>query len=158
MTQRIQEPAAAVFGGRRFTSVPPAELSVGQELRYMQLYAKSGLGDLTLQEGEDPRAFALRIVDELTAAGIVLEMLGSLLLPEDKEPKDWTPEMGKATAAFLSSLTGEENRAAVRAHVLTLVLDFFEAGLISFWSSRRSSAGTATQPLPERSQAIPSVH
>ena len=160
MTQRTQEPAAAVFGGRRFYGIEPGAMTVGQQLHYHRLYAQSGLKNLSLEDGEEPSDFAVRILNELLAAGIVLQMLGTLLLPEGKTAKDWTPAMSEETAAYLSGLTSSEDMAAVQAHVLTVVLDFFEHGLTSVFSSRKSSTGTKSrQPRPSRrASTIPSVH
>jgi LDH2 family malate/lactate/ureidoglycolate dehydrogenase len=73
----------------------------------------------------NPLAIGLPREDE---PPLVLDFATSIV-PEGKVPKDWKPEMAEETGAFLLSLTGEENVAAIQDRVLTLMLRFFEAGL-----------------------------
>jgi hypothetical protein len=59
----------------------------------------------------------------------------------------WTPELGEETAKFLGSLHTGEDKAKIRSLVLTLVLDFFESGIISSWTTETSSSEAI--PIPE---------
>lgn len=138
MTPQKDSPQGITIGGRRFMAVQEGTLR--HDLRYMELVSQLGLQSLQMREGEAPEEFAVRLLGELVAAGVVLELLGTLLIPEGRSAEEWTPEMAGETAAFFSGLTKPEDKAAVHAQVITLVLDFFERGMVALWTSRRSSS------------------
>jgi hypothetical protein len=135
-----------VIGGLRL--VPVTDGTLEHDLHYMRLYTKAGLGDLTQGEAEAPEEFAKRILGALLAGGVVLEMLGTLFVPEDVDPAAWTPEMAQRTAKVLGAMRDAEAKKQIEAYIAGVVIDFFERGLVSFWkSSARSSRGEG-QPAP----------
>ena len=81
--------------------------------------------------------------------GAVLKLLGCLLVPEElvrkrsrfavgrrAEPAElWTPAIGEETAEFLGGLREPKDKTKIQALVLSLLLSFFESGVVSLWTS-----------------------
>lgn len=114
--------------------------TVQHDLWLMQRATESGLATARKWSGETDDAFAARMMEMAIKSGLILEMLGGLLLPEGKGPEDWTPDMATSTAAFLGAVTEPEEKKKVNGLILSLLIDFFSAGLSSSESSQRSSA------------------
>lgn len=130
-----------VLGGRVFLEVGNSTLE--QDLTIRPLIRKAGLDDAVLHEGEEPGAFALRVLDTALESRAVLQLLGCLLVPEElatsSEPgMSWTPEIGQETARFLGDLTTQDDKAQVRQLIQTLISAFFENGITSLWNSKTS--------------------
>jgi len=132
-----------VIGGRTFLTV--RESTVAQDFHFLGLVSRAGIDRITMGENEQPEDFARRLMELAVRSGAVLELMGCLILPEDHAPKDgepgeaWTLEMCKETARFLGGLKSEEDKAAIRGLVLSLLISFFESGIVSLWSSKTSS-------------------
>lgn len=130
------------LGGRHFALV--GDSTIEQDLIILSLIRKAGLDEVMLEEGETPQAFALRILDVAIQSGAVMELLGCLLIPEDRtagamEPGDaWTPEIGQETSRFIAELRDPADKAKVKALILSLLVSFFDRGIASLWSSRTS--------------------
>ena len=137
MTPRNETPQVVTIGGRSFMAVQEGTLR--HDLHYMELVSKMGLQSLQMRTEEAPEEYAVRLLGELVRAGAVLEMLGTLLLPVGKRPDEWTPAMAAETADFFAGLTNPADKAAVQGQVITLLLDFFERGMVGLWTSRKSS-------------------
>ena len=136
-----------VLGGRTFLSV--TESTVEHDLYFHGLAGRAGL---RFEKGEDESAedFAARILEETVQSGKALELLGCLLVPQEVGVEGWTPEEARKTAAFIGQLRGEEDKACVRALILSLLISFFGCGLASIWTSPKSSGGaTAASRQPE---------
>ena len=136
------------LGGRTFTKLASGS-TVQHDLWLMQRATESGLAGARKWSGETDDAFAARMLEMALKSGLVLEMLGGLLLPEGKGPEDWTPDMALSTAAFLGAITEPQEKRKVNALILSLLIDFFSAGLSSSANSRRSSA--QAQPETDKS-------
>lgn len=124
------------IGGLRLRPVKDGTLE--HDLHYMQLYAKAGLREVEQESGETPEAFSTRVLGRLFAAGVVLEMLGTLLIPEDMDSEKWTPAIAQDTARKLGAMRDPEVKKQIEGFIAHLVLDFFERGLVSFWKSSPS--------------------
>jgi hypothetical protein len=131
MTERV------VLGGRTFVSV--TESTVEHDLYFHGLAGRAGLRFEKL-ERESPEDFAARILEETVQSGKTLELLGCLLVPDEIGTECWTPEEARKTAVFIGQLRGEEDKARVRALILSLLIGFFGCGLASIWTSPRSSS------------------
>lgn len=145
------------IGGRTF--LPLRESTVEQDFRFLALVKRARIDEVVMQPGESPEVFARRLLEVTIESGAILDLLGCLLIPEDKAPQDrdpgevWTPEMGQETARFLGQLRDPKDKAEVRGLVLSLLVSFFESGIVSLWTSTTSSAEAI--PNPKDSPAHP---
>ena len=142
------------LGGRTFLTV--AESTVEQDFHFLSLVKRARIDEITMQPGETPEAFARRLLEATVESGAILELLGCLLVPEEAAPTDrdpgevWTRQMGQETARFLGQLRSPEDKATVRSLVLSLLVSFFESGIVSLWTSKTSCEGAI--PDPEKNQ------
>jgi hypothetical protein len=141
-----------LIGGRRFLQVPSEDLTVGQHLHYERLVAAAGFRDLPSGPGESPEAYGQRLLAEMLRHGdVLLQLIGTVLIPHGRTPKEWTPDMARETALFLSTLPGEENLRQIHQLVAVLYLDFFGHGL----ASSKSSTSSRGEDRPETEVFIP---
>ena len=142
------------IGGRTF--LPLRESTVEQDFRFLALIKRARIDEVVMEPGESPEVFARRLLEVTIESGAILDLLGCLLIPEDIAPRDrnpgevWTPEVGQATAQFLGQLRDPKDKAEVRSLVLSLLVSFFESGIVSLWTSTTSS--TEAIPNPENKQ------
>lgn len=145
------------ISGRTF--LPLRESTVEQDFRFLSLVGRAKIDEVVMQPGESPEVFARRLLEVTIESGAILDLLGCLLIPEDKASCDrdpgevWTPEMGQETARFLGQLRDPKDKAEVRGLVLSLLVSFFESGIVSLWTSTTSSAEAI--PNPKGSPAHP---
>jgi len=141
-----------VLGGRTFLTV--RESTVEQDFRFLALVKRARIDEITLQPGESPEAFARRLLEATVESGAILDLLGCLLVPEEAAPRDrdpgeaWTREMGEETARFLGRLREPPDKARIRSLVLSLLVSFFESGIVSLWTSTTSSGETIPNTTP----------
>lgn len=161
----VREPGAApaaaeayTLGGREF--VVTTESTIAQDLWAMRLIEVSGLNRPTMLRGEDPEAFARRIVAEAVGRIDVCELLGAILIPAGTTPEDWTPQVARETAAHIAGLRDPEAKAVVTSLVASLMFDFFAKGLATCEISSSSpasgsDASGAVQASPSPRPASP---
>jgi len=142
------------LGGRKLRAIKTS--TVAHDVWMMARVADAGIRQVTMLPGETPEAFATRLTGELASSGQVLNLLGGILIFEDREDLDWTPAMAAETAAFLGSLTEPADKQMVLSQVASLVAGFFEAGLTSFTTSP-SYSGSAAGGQPASNQISPTV-
>ncbi len=139
-----------VLGGRTFLAI--RESTVEQDFRFLALIGRARIDEITMAQGENPEDFARRLLETTIESGVILDLLGCLLVPEDVTPRDrdpgeaWTPEIGRQTAQFLGQLKDPKDKAEVRSLVLSLLVSFFESGIVSLWSSTTSSSEAIPEP------------
>ena len=110
------------IGGRTF--LPLRESTVEQDFRFLALVKRARIDEVVMQPGENPEAFARRLLEVTIESGAILDLLGCLLIPEDIAPRDrnpgevWTPEVVQATAQFHGQLRDPKDKAEVRSLVL----------------------------------------
>lgn len=131
-----------VLGGRTFLSV--TDSTVEHDLYFHGIAGRAGLR-FEKRDGESVEEFAARILEETVQSGKALDLLGCLLVPEEIGVDGWTPEEARKTATFIGQLRGEEDKARVRALILSLLIGFFGCGLASISTSPRSSSGRPDQ-------------
>jgi len=136
------------LGGRSFVQMTK-DSTVQHDLWLMQRSTEAGLAGAQIWSGETPEAFAQRLLEMAIKSGVALELLGGLLVPEGTLPEQWTPEMAAETTLHLGRISVAEEKQAIYRLILTLLIDFFAAGLIS---SVRSRSSSADQPK-EKTQA-----
>ena len=125
------------------------DLTVGQHLHYDQLVTTAGLRETTREPGESEKAFEERLLGKMLACGdLILELIGTMIIPEGQEPKHWTPKMARETADFIATLSGDENLQQVHTLFAHVYLDFFARGLSSP-SSTTYFSSDGEQPEPE---------
>ena len=145
------------LGGRTF--LPLRESTVEQDFRFLALIKRARVDEVVMQPGESPEAFARRLLEVTIESGVILDLLGCLLVPEDVAPRDrdpgevWTPQVGEETARFLGQLRDPRDKAEVRSLVLSLLVSFFENGIVSLWTSPTSCVEAI--PNPESNQMPP---
>jgi hypothetical protein len=127
-----------VLGGRPFVAL--TETTVEHDLYFHGLAGRAGLRFEKWEE-ESAEEFAGRILEEVIQSGQTLDLLGCLLVPKEIGVEGWSPEEGRKTAAFIGQLRGDEDKARVRALILSLLIGFFGCGLASIRTSPRSSSG-----------------
>lgn len=161
-----EAPEKHALGGRTFLTV--RESTVEQDFRFLALVKRARIDEVTIQPGEIPEAFARRLLEATVESGAILDLLGCLLVPEEAAPRDrdpgeaWTREMGEETARFLGSLRSPADKATVRSLVLSLLVSFFDSGIVSLWTSTTSSGEaipntTPTPPSPGATDPGPSL-
>ena len=128
------------------------EGTVQHDIFLTALLKRSGVGNVVKNPDEDPLDYAHRLIDEALASGLILEILGGLLIPEDllhgQDPIDvWTPQIAQQTTAFLGSLRERADKDQIRGLVLTALVGFIRGGAVSLMSFATSSA-TTTPPPP----------
>ena len=145
------------LGGRSFLTVQDA--TVEQDFLFLELIHNAHIDRIVLSEGEDAAEFSERILGALVGDGAVLKLLGCLLVPAAAPTRrlgfrrdttiTWTPELGAETARFLGGLKSPEDKAKIRALVLTLLVHFFENGIVSLWTTKTSSGEAIPDPDQE---------
>ena len=116
-----------ILGGRTFLTI--TDSTVEQDFHFLALTSRAHIDKITLQPDESPEAFGRRLLELTVKSGLVLELLGCLLVPQQDtvtgaEPGEaWTREIGEATAIFLGQLKAG---LAPFLHVDQLVEDLLE--------------------------------
>jgi len=141
-----------VLGGRTFLTVH--ESTVEQDFHFLALVKRARIDEIVMERGEAPETFARRLLETTIESGAILDLLGCLLVPEEAAPRDhdpgeaWTREMGEETARFLGGLRDPTDKATIRCLVLSLLVSFFESGIVSLQTSTTSSGEAIPPPTP----------
>jgi len=125
------------IGGKRFRVVQDG--TAERDHFVIQYAGKVGLREVAMLEAEDPEAFAHRLLYQLVDAGVVFELLGGILIPDELEDSEWTLELARSTAAHLRRCHLPEDKATINAAIGCLIQDFFVRGVSSLVSSRTVS-------------------
>lgn len=128
-----------VLGGRAFRGVPEG-ITIRHDHWLMSRLKSAGLGELKRELGETARAYAERLLSFLVVSDRALELAGGLLLPAEIAPKDWTPDVAKATTEFIGGLTAPEDHETMKLVLMSMLIPFFKRELDSLTSSEPSSA------------------
>lgn len=143
------------LGDRDFEVV--SKSTIEWDVTLLMLLQGCGLADVSMHEGEDAEQLAFRVFRTLMSSGAVFEILACVLVPAGTDPYAWTPTLMKETSAFIRKLHTEEDKAAIRSQIVSLVAGFFQHGLLSISTSRSSftrSAEETTTSSPPTSPAI----
>jgi len=139
------------LGGRTFEVI--GESTVEHDFTFMGIARKVGLDRPALLDNESVEEFAVRLLGDLLASGLALDLLGCLLIPEGIRSEDWTPEIGQETANFLGRLSSPAEKDKVRSLTLAALVDFFESGL-AFSIASETSSGTSPREAKPGSMQI----
>lgn len=135
------------IGGRRYREVREGSVHLNMWVGG-RLHA-AGFTQPTMQPGESADQFARRTLGELQASGAWLSLIAGLLLPEGVKDLDWTPEIAEDTAAHIKRQPADgEAWKAVQSATLSVLLHFFENGLLSVWTSPSASGASGGEPSP----------
>lgn len=132
------------IGGAKY--FPNRAWSMACELWMMRELRRAGLDQFERVEGETPEALIGRITLKGIESGAVLLLLGGFLLPEGARSEDWTPAMAEVTAAALGRVVAKDDKTIVSAAFATMLIFFFQSGLVSLKTSPSSS--NAPPPPP----------
>lgn len=154
MREGTREAEKHLLGGRTFLTM--RESTVEQDFHFLALVKRSRIDEIVMERGETPEIFARRLLETTVESDAILDLLGCLLVPEEVAPRDrdpgeaWTREMGDETARFLGGLRDPTDKATIRSLVLSLLVSFFESGIVSLRTSTTSSGEAIpnTKPTP----------
>jgi len=134
------------IGGRMF--VPVKNSTIEHDFWLMAHIRGAGLDRIAIEEGEPPEDFAVRLLGEVINSGRIFPILGGLFLPEKISSVDWTPEIADETASFLKKISDSQDKLEIQRQVISLLISFFQSGLVSLTISRKSS-GTGPEGAPD---------
>jgi hypothetical protein len=144
------------IGGQKWRAVKRS--TIEHDFWLMKHIREAGLNAVHLRPGEKPEDFAVRLLHEVIGSGKAFTLLGGMLLPDGVPDEHWTPERAEQTAAFMRGLAADEDKAAVKSAIISLLTGFFEAGLASSDTSDTASVSQpASEPQPPQSIAAPVV-
>lgn len=129
--------------GRKFKPVKNGTFA--HDIWITRKVREAGMSNVGLEEGETQDEFIDRFAARLWESGALLEILGGLLMPSDIEPKDWTPEMAKATSDFFGNVTEDESKKFLRMQAGGVLFYFFATALSSSKTSTKSGPVTGTE-------------
>jgi len=141
--------AKVEIGGRSFE--PVTETTALHDFWVMKQVRATGLALAAQRPDESYEDFAVRLCGEIAESGKAFLLIGALLVPEGREPLEWTPEMAEETARFLEGMTSLKDKNQIFTLTAQLMLGFFGSGLLSFETSKPSSA-SARATLSEESE------
>lgn len=140
------------LGGRDFQ--PVVNSTIEHDYWLMARIRRAGLDRVTINPGEVPDEFVIRVLRETIDSGQVFELLGGMLMPADKLGADWTPDMAQATGEFLKGLTKPDDKQIVNASVMSMLSGFFESGLASLVTSPKYSPDETSPPAKPSASAV----
>ncbi len=137
------------IGGQKWRAVKRS--TIEHDFWLMKHIREAGLDAVRIAPGEKPEEFAVRLLHEVIGSGKAFVLLGGMLLPDGVPDEHWTPERAEQTAAFVRGLATDEDKAAVKSAIISLLTGFLEAGLRSYADSATASTA-GSQPQPEQPQ------
>lgn len=136
--KEIETKSASVeVAGRRFTAV--SDTSFEQDIWIMQLLQESGLRQMAEKfnvVSDDLSNVSQEVIIAAFRSGKLFQLLGAVMVEDGKE---WTLESAKANADFFAKLTSREDKNAMRASIVSVILGFFVSGLLALGTSETSS-------------------
>ena len=142
------------IGGRAF--VPVKNSTIEHDFWLMAHIRGAGLDRIAIEEGEAPDDFAVRFLGEVISSGRIFPILGGLFLPEKIASIDWTPEVAEETVALLKKVSDPEDKTQIQRQVISLLISFFQSGLVSLRISQRS-LGTGPQSTSDSGSGARSI-
>jgi len=145
MTPRAEATKPIPLGGRLFRA---ARSTTAERDDYLAgRIALSGVKNVTKEDGESPVDYVERLLGHLQASGYVDAMIGGLLTPLEIDDLEWTPAIAAETAAYAGQLHEPKDKEQRNVVLLTLLLDFFVAGMSSSAASSVSSEADENHPV-----------
>jgi hypothetical protein len=136
--------ATRTIGGINYREL--TETTMEQDDAILREVRTVGIDSLQQNEGESIEEYVGRALSALIEGGEAFRILGCFLVPEDKE---WSRALALETADAFRKATNPDDKAALRAALLPILLSFFVAGLTSVATSRSYSTllrGIVGQP------------
>jgi len=134
------------LGKRKFRAIENS--TVEHDFTVMQLLAKAGLDSAAQQQGESYDDFAVRLLSQIIGSDHAFDLIGAFIIPEGTPDQDWIPQTGIDTARFVQKLIAHEDKLQIRQLVVTLLVGFCQAGLLSFAASQNASTEETAAPRP----------
>lgn len=135
------------IGGQKWRAVKRS--TIEHDFWLMKHIREAGLDALRIQPGEKPEEFAVRLLHEVIGSGKAFTLLGGMLLPDGVPDEHWTPERAEQTAAFMRGLSSDEDKAALKGAIISLLTGFLEAGL-----RYAADSGTALTAVSQPKQPL----
>lgn len=130
------------LGGRDFDVVSRG--TIEWDITLLTLLQGLGLAEIVMGPGESAEQLAHRVLKILTSSPKLFELLGCLLVPTGTEPFAWSLELQRDTASFIKRLHSQEDKAVIKAQIVSMVISFFHQGLLSMQTFQLSSPDPAT--------------
>ena len=155
MKKTAENPEVDVIalGGLRYRAIKNTTLQ--NDYYVMQQLQRSGIANITPNQGENAEAYAMRLLGAIVENGIPLKLLGGLIIPEEIKDAEWTPAQADTTAALLAQLTDKADKNRVQALIIEVVTDFFKEGLrlLKPFPGASQAAEVEAQPTEPGSEA-----
>ena len=132
------------LGGRDFE--PMTVTTIEHDFWLMSRIRTAGLDALEKGADESPEEFVARILQQIIDSGSAFDVLGGMLIPAQLRPQQWTPAIADETAKFIRELTDPIDKAKVQSQMIAILIGFFEGGLASLTTSRKSSGRMERRP------------
>ena len=136
------------LGGRKFVAVTGS--TIEHDYWLMDMVRRAGLDQIVVPSDtstDSIEEFMRELLSRCISDGRVFLLMGGLIMPEGKQGHEWTVGMAQETADFIKRLTKPEDKAAVQTHVVSMLLGFFQNGLVSLLTSRKSSTSPETHDV-----------
>ena len=131
------------LGGRRWRILQAGTL---EHMIWMdQQVTEAGLTAL-LKAAPSEGEWTDRIWQAISHSGQTFPLLSGMLIPENLSDDAWTPAEAEKTSAFLKKLTAPEDKARIRALLVSVVLGFF--GVAQSFAGLSDSVSAAQPAAP----------
>lgn len=142
------------IAGRKFKSVG-RECTLAHDVWVMNRLRRCELDKIQLMHGETANEYAKRFLMQAMSDPGIFELLGGLLIAENLDVSQWTPELAAETGLFMSSVTSAADKQTVKRQVTEAVTSFFLAGVSSLKTSRKSSPTAEDTPEIWIAESLP---
>lgn len=146
-----------VLGGKQFGIVNYDVVTVRNEHYIMKLIRETGLDRILPVGQETDQAYMLRVHAAVVDTLKLPELLAGYLLPLGKTETDWSEAMAAETAAFIAGLQDAEDKQTIHGLGLSVVFDFWKAGIDSLRASQ-SALSPLTTPAATGRSGQPAGH
>lgn len=134
--EEVLPPPEIVVAGRHFTA--SVETTFEQDMFIMATVQQAGLNklgqDFDFRSGEMTE-IASQIIAKAFSSGKLFALLGAVLTESDQE---WTQELARERELFFRKIKKPEDKKALHAAIITVILGFFVSGLLSSQTSQVS--------------------
>ena len=118
------------LGGRKFR--PILESTVEHDIAVRALMHEAGFDMLAKRKDESADDFVVRMLGQMSASRKDADFAAALLVPDDLDDVEWSPEVAAMTAGFIKKLTAQADKLVLRSLTMEMLGGFIAAGLQEF--------------------------
>ncbi len=141
-----------LFGGRNFRAIDFDRRTVALDHYLMRLTRASGVDKVMPMDGEGNESYLFRLQTLMIDSGLVCDIIGGYLIPQELQDAQWTPAVAKETSKCIAACNTQEEREQVLALAMEVVFGFFKAGLESLLRSQKFLAQQQEKAVGPESQ------